>query len=541
MIPSLSQETLTQYASNAQTIQEPTGADYSRGVSVGRTIPAKWWNWLFSNATKRIVQSRSDADNILTELKNVVTDAGLTPSGSDNTQLAQAIAAKTNTQISNYITDKKGYFIDWVASPVTMDLPSGQYAYVQGGASLAQVGYVQATPTTSSEIYVDAIYKAYTTDGISWGSTIKFPFSTAIARVSNSMLKFKNRYFEFFSGTSSTSWQNTCYTYIYVSDDLVNWELYRKIVLVSSNQAVAVNSYRPSMAVTKDALYLITREGTDYIVNTTTHLFKTTDGYNWSEVTSGFTYAGTPSFGSVKEIGSGFYWGNYIFDGNTITPVFTTSSSSNISNPIVFSSGKALFIDNNSHKYYFLNSMTGTPQEVTLSNSYTNYVMLLGNTRAALMMSSQQEGAPVSTQISFLDDSLNETPMPNLSGDPSSTTKYVPFERDGIVYSDRYKTTDLVNWTAVDTMPESARQLRPTIVPGVFYCLAPVSGSNKWFVSIDNLNTWKQAEKLRLGALMFGANCWNSYNYSGYTYEALGGVITFSGINRVIGHTLYLR
>lgn len=538
MIPSLSQETFTQYASDAQTIQEPTGADYSRGVSVGRTIPAKWWNWLFSNATKRIVQSRNDADNMLTEMKNVVTDAGLTPIASDNTQLTQAIEAKTDEQIDKYIEGKKGYFIDWASSPVTMNLPSGQYAYVQGGATLAQVGYVRATPTASSEIYVDAIYEAYTTDGVSWGPTIKFSFSTPIARVDSNMLKFKNRYFKFFSGTSSTSWQNTCYTYIYVSDDLVNWELYRKIVLVSTNQAVAVNNFRPSMAVTNDALYLITREGTDYIVNTTTHLFKTTDGYNWSEIASGFNYGGVPEFGSIKEVGNGFYWGNYIFNGSTVTPVFTGNGG--VSNPIVFSSGKALFIDADSHKYYSLNSMIDTPQEVTLSTQYfVDYRMLLGNTKAVLTTSYAQEGIPVSTQISFLDDNLNETPMPNLSGDPSSTTKYVPFERDGIVYSDRYKTTDLVNWTEIDTMPEGARQLRPTVAPGVFYCLVRVSSSNKWFVSIDNLNTWKQAEKLRLGALMFGANCWNSY--SGSTYEALGGVITLNSINRVIGHTLYLR
>ena len=113
MIPSLSQEEITQYASDAQTIQQPQGTDYSQGVKAGRTIPAKWWNWLFSASTKRIVQARSDANNMLTELKNVVTDAGLTPTASDNTQLTQAVEAKADTQIDKFIEDKRQYLSGW--------------------------------------------------------------------------------------------------------------------------------------------------------------------------------------------------------------------------------------------------------------------------------------------------------------------------------------------------------------------------------------------------------------------------------------------
>ena len=113
MIPSLSQEELTQYASDAQTIQQPQGTDYTQGVKAGRTIPAKWWNWLFSASTKRIAQARSDADNMLTELKNVVTDAGLTPTASDNTQLQQAVAVKTSGQIDEYVLNKRHFMKDW--------------------------------------------------------------------------------------------------------------------------------------------------------------------------------------------------------------------------------------------------------------------------------------------------------------------------------------------------------------------------------------------------------------------------------------------
>lgn len=135
MIPSLSQEALTQYASDAQTIQQPQGADYSQGVKAGRTIPAKWWNWLFSNVTKRIVQSRSDANNMLTEMKNVVIDAGLTPAASNNTQLKQAIEAKTNVQINNLIQDKQQFINKWILCdnsgllPANTDSPADTRRY----------------------------------------------------------------------------------------------------------------------------------------------------------------------------------------------------------------------------------------------------------------------------------------------------------------------------------------------------------------------------------------------------------------------------
>jgi hypothetical protein len=107
MLPQLTQETLNEYAHDAQTTQQPYGADYTQGVRVGKTIPAKWWNWLFNAATKRIFQSKNDAQDMLTEMKNVVTDAGLTPDASDNTQLNQAIEEKADIQIGKYIEKEK--------------------------------------------------------------------------------------------------------------------------------------------------------------------------------------------------------------------------------------------------------------------------------------------------------------------------------------------------------------------------------------------------------------------------------------------------
>lgn len=107
MIPSLTQESIDQYASNALTIQKPEGTDYSQGAHVNRTIPAKWWNWLFSAVTKRIQQSRADAANILTELNNVITDADMQPSSDTNNQLSQAVNVHAQRQIDEYIATEK--------------------------------------------------------------------------------------------------------------------------------------------------------------------------------------------------------------------------------------------------------------------------------------------------------------------------------------------------------------------------------------------------------------------------------------------------
>ena len=113
MISQLSQETIIEYASDAQTIQEPQGADYSRGVQVGKTVPAKWWNWLFNAVTKRASQSKADAQDMLTELQNVVTDAGITLDSTDNDQMVEAIEVKAGDALAQYVLDKQGFLSKW--------------------------------------------------------------------------------------------------------------------------------------------------------------------------------------------------------------------------------------------------------------------------------------------------------------------------------------------------------------------------------------------------------------------------------------------
>lgn len=103
MITQLSQETVEEYGSDATTIDKPIGSSYSNGAQVGKTVPAKWWNWLFNAVFKRLISARSDANNMLTELQNVVTDSGATLNPSVNTQLSTAVDTKADKKLHEYI------------------------------------------------------------------------------------------------------------------------------------------------------------------------------------------------------------------------------------------------------------------------------------------------------------------------------------------------------------------------------------------------------------------------------------------------------
>ena len=155
MIPSLSQETITEYASEAQTIQEPTGTDYTQGVRVGKTVPAKWWNWLFRGATRRLGQAKTDAQNMLTEMQNVVTDAGFTLSASDSHQMSKSVVKDADTQIDKYVEAKKSPFSLWapltsVDVDGTQQAPSGFYYPME---KIAELNGLHVFRTALSYLY----------------------------------------------------------------------------------------------------------------------------------------------------------------------------------------------------------------------------------------------------------------------------------------------------------------------------------------------------------------------------------------------------
>ena len=103
----LSEENIEAYAFEAQSTQAPTGADFSQGVQVGKTIPAKWWNWLFNAVINRKIQAKADSQNMLTELQNAVVDAGIELDDNTHTQLLSAVGNKNKTQLSSFIEQVK--------------------------------------------------------------------------------------------------------------------------------------------------------------------------------------------------------------------------------------------------------------------------------------------------------------------------------------------------------------------------------------------------------------------------------------------------
>ena len=75
-------ENITEYAKNATAIEEPS--EYSTGVKVGWTAPAKWWNWLMNAFSKRLGETYETVKSIHEEIKNAV---GGTLDENSNTQL----------------------------------------------------------------------------------------------------------------------------------------------------------------------------------------------------------------------------------------------------------------------------------------------------------------------------------------------------------------------------------------------------------------------------------------------------------------------
>ena len=92
MINTLSQEDINVFSSNPAGVKErPANGYYANGVDVGYTAPAKWWNWLWNKITTFFAASKADRNALLAEMKNVLTEAGITPDATDNHQLSKAI------------------------------------------------------------------------------------------------------------------------------------------------------------------------------------------------------------------------------------------------------------------------------------------------------------------------------------------------------------------------------------------------------------------------------------------------------------------
>ena len=97
-------ENITEYAKNATAIEEP--AEYSTGVKVGWTAPAKWWNWLMNAFSKRLGETYETVKSIHEEIKNAV---GGTLDENSNTQLKNTLDSLGRVQeVNGKLPDTNG-------------------------------------------------------------------------------------------------------------------------------------------------------------------------------------------------------------------------------------------------------------------------------------------------------------------------------------------------------------------------------------------------------------------------------------------------
>ena len=80
------------YGDSAMYIEPPVGDNQRNGVVPLDTLPAQWWNWLWNNVTKYCnAVVNPEIHDIVNELTNVLSAAGMTPDSVNQDQLLRAI------------------------------------------------------------------------------------------------------------------------------------------------------------------------------------------------------------------------------------------------------------------------------------------------------------------------------------------------------------------------------------------------------------------------------------------------------------------
>lgn len=69
----------------------PGEPKYSQGFVPADTFPAEWANYLFNRSSKGITALNSAVDSIWAELESILTYYGITPDGTDNAQILEAL------------------------------------------------------------------------------------------------------------------------------------------------------------------------------------------------------------------------------------------------------------------------------------------------------------------------------------------------------------------------------------------------------------------------------------------------------------------
>ena len=158
-------ENITEYAKNATVIEEP--AEYSTGVKVGWTAPAKWWNWLMNAFSKRLGETYETVKSIHEEIKNAV---GGTLDENSNTQLKNTLDSFGKvSEVNGKLPDANGkvdVFAEDILGYAMVKEASGKYTIDISGLWNTPAVLPDGTLVAGSSNNAGIIYS--TDKGVTW-------------------------------------------------------------------------------------------------------------------------------------------------------------------------------------------------------------------------------------------------------------------------------------------------------------------------------------------------------------------------------------
>lgn len=123
MDTSFAQEAIGIFASDPAATKESPGDEYSNGVKVQFTAPAKWWNWLWNKITAWFNTSLTDKQDIEDEVVNLLSDAGFVPDASNDHQITESVNAIAYRYAETY--DEEVTTTEGTTRPVNRPYVSG--------------------------------------------------------------------------------------------------------------------------------------------------------------------------------------------------------------------------------------------------------------------------------------------------------------------------------------------------------------------------------------------------------------------------------
>ena len=167
-------ENIAEYAKNATAIEEP--AEYSTGVKVGWTAPAKWWNWLMNAFSKRLGETYETVKSIHEEIKNAI---GGTLDEASNTQLKNAIDGLGRVQeVNGKLPDANGkvdVFAEDILGYAMVKEASGKYTSSVSGYWNTPAVLSDGTLVAGSNYEEGIIYS--TDKGVTWTASSQTEYS----------------------------------------------------------------------------------------------------------------------------------------------------------------------------------------------------------------------------------------------------------------------------------------------------------------------------------------------------------------------------